>query len=405
MPIGPKLAVMNPTDKSPPHLLTLILLTAISVLALNMFLPSLHSISVDLAADYALVNLSVAGFLAITAVLQLIIGPVSDRYGRRPVLLFCIALFMLASFGAMLASNIWVFLAFRVLQAGVIAGGALSRAIVRDIAEPREAARLLGIIAMAMAIAPMLAPLVGGILDELFGWRATFLFLGLGGAIILGLTFFDLGETNRRKSRSFADQFKGYGDLFRSRAFWGYTFTVGWSVGSFYAFLSGAPILARSVLDLSPSGVGLFIGAITGGFFCGSFLSGRFAGRGQLSDIILVGRFFACAGPLGGIVLVSFGIVSLPVILVSVVSVGFGNGLTMPSANVGTMSVRDDLAGSASGLSGAISVGLGALISALTGAVVTAENAAYSVLALMFTTAFLGLIAVLVARSDRTLVA
>ena len=97
---------MNPTDKSPPHLLTLILLTAISVLALNMFLPSLHSISVDLAADYALVNLSVAGFLAITAVLQLTIGPVSDRYGRRPVLLFCIALFTLASFGAMLASNI-----------------------------------------------------------------------------------------------------------------------------------------------------------------------------------------------------------------------------------------------------------------------------------------------------------
>lgn len=391
---------MSPRVTHPPHLITLVLLTAISVLALNMFLPSLQHIADDLNTDYAVVNLSVAGFLAITALLQLVIGPVSDRYGRRPVLLFCIGLFVLASFGAMLAQDIRVFLGFRVLQAGVIAGGVLSRAVLRDIAEPAEAARLLGFISMAMAIAPMLAPLVGGLLDQAFGWRSVFLFLGLFGTLILILTYFDLGETNSNATRGFRDQFRGYGDLIRSPRFWGYTFTVGWSVGSFYAFLSGAPVLARSVLDLSPSGVGLFIGAITGGFFCGSFFSGRFAGRGALSDIILVGRFFACTGPAVGILLVLAGYVTLPIILASVICVGFGNGLTMPSANIGAMSVRSDLSGTASGLSGAIAIGLGAPISAITGAVVTEQNAAWSVLALMFATAFLGLLSVLIARRD-----
>lgn len=114
------------------------LLTGLSVLALNMFLPSLPNIVDSLDADYALVSLSIAGYLAMTAGLQLFIGPLSDRFGRRPVLLASIALFIVASAGCALATNIWVFLAFRVLQGAIISGYTLSLAVIRDIAAPQK---------------------------------------------------------------------------------------------------------------------------------------------------------------------------------------------------------------------------------------------------------------------------
>ena len=124
---------------SPPRMLTLVLLTALSVLSLNMFLPSLSNMAADFQADYAVVALSIAGYLGITAVLMLIMGPLSDRFGRRPVLLVGLAVFTLASLVCALAANIWLFLGFRVLQGTVISGWALSLAVIRDTAPPQEA--------------------------------------------------------------------------------------------------------------------------------------------------------------------------------------------------------------------------------------------------------------------------
>ena len=136
---------------SPPGFFTLVFITGLSLLSLNMFLPSLANIAAEFQADYSVVSLSVAGYLGITAVLQLIIGPLSDRFGRRPVLLSALAIFTLASLGCMLASNVWIFLAFRVLQGVIIAGGVLSFAIIRDSASEQEAASQMGYVSMAMA--------------------------------------------------------------------------------------------------------------------------------------------------------------------------------------------------------------------------------------------------------------
>ena len=195
---------------SPPRLSTLVLLTALSVLSLNMFLPSLSNIAEEFEADYALVNLSIAGYLGITAVLQLVMGPLSDRYGRRPVLMAGTAIFALASLGCALADSIWGFLTFRVLQGAIVSGNALSRAVIRDMVPAREAASLMGYVAMAMAVAPMLGPMFGGVLDELFGWRATFaVFTGLG-VLVLALCWIDLGETNLTPSETFLKQFRDY---------------------------------------------------------------------------------------------------------------------------------------------------------------------------------------------------
>lgn len=381
---------MHPA-KTPPHLLTLILATGLSVLSLNMFLPSLARIAGDLEADYGLVNLSIAGYLAVSAVLQIIMGPLSDRYGRRPVLLIGMAVFALASVGCALAENIWVFLGFRMLQGAVIAGQVLSRAVIRDLYPPNAAASKLGYVSMAMALAPMLGPMLGGALDMVFGWRSAFVLYVLLGAVMFVLLWVDLGETNRSKSASFTQQMRDYPHLFRSRRFWGYSLCAAFSVGGFFSFITGAPLVAAAWFDLSPAMLGLGIGIITGGFMVGNFVTGRIAPHTQLITMVIAGRISASLGPLLGLLVFLTGQGNLWVFFGAAILVGFGNGLTLANANAGVMSVRPQLAGSASGLSGAMTVALGAVLTSATGALVSAQNAPFAVLGMMLGTGILGL--------------
>ncbi len=388
--------------QTPPTLITLIFATALSVLSLNMFLPSLAHMSEDFAVDYGLVNLSVAGYLAVSAILQLILGPLSDRYGRRPVLLICMTIFVCASIGCALAESIWLFLGFRLLQAVVVAGSVLSSASIRDQYPPNEAASRLGYVAMAMALAPMLGPMLGGALDMLFGWRAGFVLYSLLGAGLLTLLWFDMGETNTNRSSTFAAQLREYPHLFRARRFWGYALCAAFSIGGFYSFITGAPLVAAAWFDLSPAMLGLGIGIITGGFMVGNFITGRIAARTRLTTMILIGRIVASTGPFLGLLLFLGQLGSVWVFFGSAVCVGFGNGLTNANASAGVMSVRPKLAGSAAGLSGAMIVALGAVLTSITGAFVNAENGPYLVLGMMSGSSFIGLLAVLyVRRVDR----
>ncbi|UUV07365.1 MULTISPECIES: multidrug effflux MFS transporter [Ruegeria] len=381
-----------------PSLVTLVLATGLSVLSLNMFLPSLANMAVDFRADYALVNLSIAGYLAVSAVLQLILGPMSDRFGRRPVLLVCMTVFVAASLGCVLAESIWTFLGFRLMQAAVVGGSVLSAASIRDQFAPNEAASKLGYVAMAMALAPMLGPMLGGSLDMLFGWRAGFVFYTVAGAALLTLLWADMGETNHNRSATFAAQMREYPHLFRARRFWGYALCAAFSIGGFYSFITGAPLVAAAWFDLSPATLGLGIGIITGGFMVGNFVTGRIAARTRLTTMILAGRIIASVGPFCGLLLFLGGMGSVWVFFGSAIFVGFGNGLTNANASAGVMSVRPKLAGSAAGLSGALIVALGAVITSITGAAVSPENGPYLVLSMMAASSFLGLLAVLYVR-------
>ncbi|MEX0306896.1 MAG: multidrug effflux MFS transporter [Ruegeria sp.] len=388
--------------QSPPTLITLIFATALSVLTLNMFLPSLAHMSEDFGVDYGLMNVSVAGYLCISAVLQLIVGPLSDRYGRRPVLLIAMAIFVAASIGCVLAESIWVFLAFRMIQAAVVAGPVLSSASIRDRYPPNEAASKLGYVAMAMALAPMLGPMLGGALDMLFGWRAGFVLYSLLGAGVLLLLWVDMGETNTSRSSTFAAQMREYPHLFRARRFWGYALCAAFSIGGFFSFITGAPLVAAAWFDLSPAMLGLGIGIITGGFMVGNFVTGRIAKRTQLTTMILFGRVVASVGPFCGLLLFIGNMGSVWVFFGSAICVGFGNGLTNANASAGVMSVRPKLAGSAAGLSGALIVALGAVLTMMTGTFVSPENGPYLVLSMMCGSSFAGLLAVLyVRRLDR----
>lgn len=385
----------------PPRLATLIVLCGLPVVSLNMFLPSLADIAADFEAPYAVVALSVAGYAVMTAVLELVMGPLSDRFGRRPIILCGLAIFCLASLGCILATNVAGFLAFRMMQAAVISGYTVSLAVVRDCAGAREAASLMGYIAMAYAVGPMLAPLCGGALDELFGWRASFwALLGLGLAV-LALCWFDLRETNRAPSRTLGQQLRSYPELLASRRFWGYALCTAFSTGAFYAFLGGAPLAATALFGVSPAKLGIYMGSITGGFVFGSFVAGRLAARRALAATMIAGRVVACGGLLLGLLLVLAEIVHEATLFGACIFVGIGNGITMPSSSSGALSVKPELAGSAAGLSGALALAAGAAMSGITGAVLTEQSAAVGLLAMMLAASALGLAAALyVARLD-----
>ncbi|MEM9228891.1 MAG: multidrug effflux MFS transporter [Pseudomonadota bacterium] len=377
--------------RTPPGTVTLICLTGVTTISLNMFLPSLVNIASDFDAEYALVSLSVAGYLAVTAVLQIIIGPLSDRYGRRPVLLGAVALFAVASLGCFLAQTIWQFLAFRLLQGAIIAGAALSRVIVHDVFPPGRAAAMLGHIAMVMAVAPMLGPMIGGFLDTLFGWRASFMTFALIGGAMLVLVWRDVGETNAAPSNTFLTQARAYPALLRSVPFWGNAGCMAFSTGAFFAFVAGVPLVADVSFELSSGMLGIYMGSITGGFMLGSFGASRLAGRWPLARVMLAGRIVACLGLTCGLALIGAGYLHEFILFGSTIFVGMGNGITMPASSVGTMAVRPDLAGTASGLSGALTVAAGAVLTWIAGSVVTGANSAMALLVLMFATTALSL--------------
>ncbi|KKK76859.1 hypothetical protein LCGC14_2859420, partial [marine sediment metagenome] len=235
---------------TPPHILTLILLAGISALSMNIFLPSLPSMTAYFDTEYRIIQLSVALYLGVNALLQVIVGPISDRYGRRPVVLVTTAIFVLASIGCVFAPTVEIFLVFRMMQAIIVAGLVLSRAVVRDMVPQAQAASMIGYVTMGMSVAPMVAPSIGGVLDGIFGWKASFWALALLGGLVGWICWRDLGETMVTRATSFRAQFAEYPELLASRRFWGYCAAAAFASGAFFAYLGGAPFVGSQVFGL-----------------------------------------------------------------------------------------------------------------------------------------------------------
>jgi len=394
------MSTFNPTVRfldraTPPHIVTLVLVAGLSAMNMSVFLPSLPVMTAHFDTSYEVMQLSVSLYLAATAALQLIIGPLSDRYGRRPVMLGSIAVFLLATLGCLLATTIEVFLAFRMLQAMVATGLVLSRAVVRDMVPQNEAASMIGYVTMGMALVPMIAPLIGGALDQALGWQAVFIFLLFSGTAIGALVWADLGETAARNQGSFASILSDTPELFRSRRFWGYVFSAAFAAGTFFAFLGGAPLVASDVYMLSPSQTGLALGAPAIGYATGNFLSGRYSITYGADAMILAGSIIsAVAMGLSLAVDLAWGASVVPFFAFFTL-VGVGNGLVMPNSTAGLLSVRPHLAGTASGVGSAIMIGGGAGLSALAGIVMKLGGGATPLILLMVTTASLGVVAIL----------
>lgn len=379
---------------TPPHILTLMLLAGLSTLALNIFLPSLPGMTTYFETDYGLMQLSVAVYLGVNAVLQLLIGPISDKLGRRPIILGGLVIFLLATLGCMLAQNVWVFLFFRMMQAAIVAAMALSRAVVRDMVPEAQAASMIGYVTMGMAVVPMVGPAIGGALDAVLGWQASFGALFLLGAVVLWLTWADLGETAPATTHTMGQQFREYPELLTSPRFWGYASASALSSGAFFVYLGGAPFVGDQVFGLSPAELGLFFGVPAIGYFTGNFLAGRYSVRIGVNRMVLWGTLVNAAGIGLNLALFYAGLGSVLSFFGLMTLMGLGNGMTIPNATAGMLSVRPHLAGTASGLGGALMIGGGALLSALAGLLLKPENAAFAILWLMLATALLGIAAI-----------
>ncbi|WP_050929354.1 multidrug effflux MFS transporter [Aestuariivita boseongensis] len=389
---APNIRFLDPS--SPPHVSTLIMLSGLSALAMNIFLPSLPGMTAYFETNYRVMQLSVAVYLAVNAVLQILIGPISDKFGRRPVIIWGLALFLLATVGCIFAPNAELFLFFRMCQAVVAVALVLSRAAVRDMYPQDQAASMIGYVTMGMAIVPMIGPAIGGALDEVFGWQANFWMLFGLGAICLALVWQDMGETALTSGKTLIEQFREYPELLTSPRFWGYAMAAGFTSGAFFAYLGGAPFVGTEVFNLSPAQLGVYFGAPAVGYLLGNFISGRYSVRFGINRMIQWGCTTCATGmaiSLGffltgnGTLYSFFGLMTL---------VGLGNGMTIPNATSGMLSVRPHLAGTASGLGGALMIGGGAALSALAGALLGPGTGATPLLWLMFATSALGVVAI-----------
>ena len=387
---------------TPPHILTLVLMAGIAAMNMSAFLPSLPGMTAYFDTEYEVMQLSVSLYLAVNAVLQLVIGPVSDRYGRRVTTLTCLVIFVLATIGCLVSPNVETFLFFRMLQGVVAVGLVLSRAIVRDMVPQNEAASMIGYVTMGMALVPMVAPMIGGALDAAFDWHATFIFLLAGGVFVLWLCWADQGETAAGSGRSFRSQFQDYPELLGSRRFWGYVFTAAFASGAFFAFLGGAPWVASNVYGLSSFQAGVGFGAPAVGYAVGNGLSGRYSVRYGINSMIKTGALIGVSGLIAACLLAAAGLDSAIMFFGFCTFVGLGNGMVIPNASAGMLSVRPHLAGTASGLGSFFLIGGGAALSVVAGVVLKLGHGSLPLLVLMATSLLLGLVSVLyVVRRER----
>lgn len=366
-----------------PPLWLLALITLSGTLAMHMFVPALPRAARDLGASAGALQSTVSVYILGLAVGQLVYGPLSDRYGRRPLLIAGLVLYTVAGLAAAVAPDVHTLIAARLVQAlGGCAGLALGRAMVRDTAAPEDAARRLALLNLMVTLGPGLAPLVGGALSEAYGWRAIFVALGALGAANIWLTLRRLPETGQRRAGVTAASLAlEYGRLLRSPAFLGYAVGGGCATTAMYAFFAVAPFVFVDELHRSPHEVGVYLAMLIAGVSLGSVLASRLVARVAIERLLAwaSGAAVLAAFTLLGIVL--GGTISVPLILGPMFVFTMGVGLASPMALTKAVSVNPKVIGSAAGLYGFAQMAVGALCTMLAGLGRDPALAAASVLA------------------------
>lgn len=418
MQIDRLIAVDTPTDQKietlrgaamhPWRLLPLLMaMTAIGPMTLNILVPAVPGLAETLQTDPATVQLTVSLFLVGLAVSQLMLGPLSDRFGRRPVVLCGLALTALASIGAIAASTIAGLILARAIQAlGASTGLVIGRAIVRDLYDRERAASMIGWVMTVMVVAPMLAPTIGGLLDTIFGWRAIFLFVSCASFIVLIWAVWRLPETrpDHVTGGGIAHVARDMRALSKSRSFNGFVLCAALGTAPFFTFLGGAPHVVVSIMGRSSAEYGFWFVSSALGFMLGNFLAAKLSPRFGVNAMILTGIVFSTVGAAITTLLSATipnagpAIVFLPQFIVSC-----GNGVLLPNAVAGAVSVRPQAAGAASGITGFTQMGLGAIATQAGGNVLDGASSPLpmAILMLAFCVAVLAVYFVLVRQSRR----
>lgn len=395
---------MNDPRRSPLFMALLIASTAIGPFAMQIFVPALPAIQADFGVPIAQAQLALSLSALAIALSTLIYGPLADRHGRRPVLIASLVLFLAGSLVCTLAQSIGSFILGRIVQAAGGAGGmVIARTMVRDLFGREQSAQVLAYLTMAMVVAPMVGPAVGGVLIDLLGWRAIFVLTTFLGVLVTVGVVTRLVET-----RGEVMPFSGIGGMLQSFAlllrqpmFRGYAFQSSFSLGLFYAFLAGAPFVVVGILGRPASEYGFYFILISGGFMAGNFMTARFARRIGIDRMIIAGSLLALAGTLVMLALALSRPWASAAIFVPTAFVAFAQGMSMPSAQAGALSIEPRLAGSAAGLSGFMQMFVAAVLAQAVG--MLQDDTPYAMISIMTASAAIALVSIAVplARARR----
>jgi MFS transporter, DHA1 family, multidrug resistance protein len=385
-------AAPAPTRASRGLMLLLVGLTALAPFSLQIFLPALPVIQADFGVTAGVAQLVLSLSILASAFAMLAYGPLSDRFGRRPVLLAGLVAFAAGSVCCALAPGVGTLIGARVVQAvGAAAGMVLARAIVRDLHDRESSASVIAYLTTAMVVAPMLAPTVGAVLIDLASWRTIFALTALVGLAVIWQTGRQLVETRSGGASGGAPvpMWAGAGRLLRTPAFLAYAVQSSFAIAVFFAFISGAPYFMLDVLHRPATEYGLYFILVSAGFMAGNLLAARVTARVGLDRMILIGSALALAATLLALALLAVG-PWVPIALFGpMLGAAFANGLTVPNAQAGAISVDPLLAGSASGLAGFLQMFTAALVSQAVGAL--QNGTPYPMIAFMTACAVLSL--------------
>jgi MFS transporter, DHA1 family, multidrug resistance protein len=346
-------------------------LSAFGPLTTDMYLPSLPDIARMLHASTAQVQLTISAYLIGFAFGQIVYGPISDRHGRKPVLLAAIALYCAASLACALAPSIELLIVARFAQAlGGSGGIVLARAMVRDIYSGARAGRELSVIGAVMALAPVLAPIAGGVLQTGFGWRSVFFTLAAAGVIGATVVWLLLPETLAQRAAepvSFLSMAKSYRLVGRNPAYLAYLGLAASSYAGLFAWISGASFVLQNLYGLSPFAFGFAFAFGSIGYMTGSTLSARLSHRFGLDGVLGIGGGAVAVGGLAMVASVAIGLTSAASLVAPVAIYLAGLGMVLPQSIAGAMTPFPERAGAASSLLGFVQQSVAALFGAVVG--------------------------------------
>ncbi|HKA73233.1 MAG TPA: multidrug effflux MFS transporter [Xanthobacteraceae bacterium] len=349
----------------------LALITALGPVSTDMYLPSLPDIGRLLAASAAEVQLTLSAYLVGFAGGQIVYGPFSDRYGRKPVLLVGLALFCGANLICAAAPSIEVLIAARALQAlGGSGAIVVARAIVRDLYSGARAGRELSLMGSIMAVAPIAAPLIGGVLQTAFGWRANFIVALLVGLIAAVTVWRALPETLARRAAepmSFRAIARAYAGLLANGAFVAHLGILAASFAGLFAWISGSPFVLQDLYGLSAFGYSIVFAICSVGFLAGTFAASAIVERLGLGPTIGLGSCALAAGGISMCAALALGATSVVAIVLPTTLYLFGLGLAMPQAMAGALTPFPHRAGAASSLAGFVMQSSAAILGAVVG--------------------------------------
>lgn len=346
-------------------------LTGIGPLTTDMYLPSLPSIASELNAPIAQVGLTISAYLIGFAFGQIIYGPVSDRHGRKPVLLGALVVYVLASIVCVLSTSIEMLIVARAVQAlGGSGGVVLTRAIVRDLYSGPRAGRELSLIGSVMALAPVVAPLIGGVMQTAFGWRAIFMLLVVAGAFIALVIWRFLPETLRERAEhpvSLAAMIASYRVVARNPGFLGYLSLGAVSFAGLFAWISGASFVLQNLYALTPLVFGIYFAIGSFGYLTGTSAAAKLVTRAGLDLTLGIGSAIMAAAGLAVAAELAFGVDSALGIVLAVAIFLAGFGMVLPQSIAGAMQPFPERAGAASSLFGFVQQSGAAISGAVVG--------------------------------------